>query len=71
MDHESKSSDKIPPGWGPERQVQYPFRQWEKDMQLWESSTYVEAARRAPLAIQQMTGVAEVMLLEDFEINRN
>ena len=61
-----RSTDKVPPGWGPEQQGHYPFRQWEKDVRLWESCTSVEAQRRGPLLIQQMTGVAKAMLTEDF-----
>lgn len=61
-----RSTDKVPPGWGPEQQSFYPFRQWEKDVRLWESSTSVEQQRRGPLLIMQMTGVAKAMLTEDF-----
>eukprot|EP00975_Prorocentrum_lima_P039242 8246296-Prorocentrum_lima.AAC.1 len=42
-------SEKIPPGWGPDMQVSYPFRLWKADVRLWDLSTSVDPDRRGPL----------------------
>eukprot|EP00975_Prorocentrum_lima_P070916 12934759-Prorocentrum_lima.AAC.1 len=34
-------SDKIPPGWGPSMQLDYPFRIWNKDIIFRDLSTLV------------------------------
>ena len=62
-----RSTDKIPPGWGPERQAIYPFKQWVREIKLWEIATPVEVERRGPLLIQQMTGVAKAFLMDQVE----
>ena len=44
---------KTPPGWGPETGT--PFRQWVRDLQMWNLATDVDDYRKGPLIVLQLT----------------
>eukprot|EP00975_Prorocentrum_lima_P006016 1298005-Prorocentrum_lima.AAC.1 len=45
----------------------YPFRQWKRDVQLWEISTSVDDVRKGPLLLTQRKGTARTYMQEQME----
>ena len=45
-------------GWGPEMERQSPFRAYVRQMVLWDAATTVEEARKGPMAVLQLSGLA-------------
>eukprot|EP00975_Prorocentrum_lima_P038129 8018810-Prorocentrum_lima.AAC.1 len=64
-------SEKVPPGWGPNMQVTYPFRSWVVDVKLWDLSTSVDTERRGPFLISQLRGTAKAYMQSDMDKDEN
>eukprot|EP00975_Prorocentrum_lima_P061488 12880175-Prorocentrum_lima.AAC.1 len=45
----------------------YPFRIWQRDVNLWDLSTSVEADRRGPLLISQLRSTANMFMQEEMD----
>ena len=52
------TSPKHPPHWGPELERVYPFRHWQKDVELWSAGTDVLEVRQGPLRAARLGGMA-------------
>eukprot|EP00438_Fugacium_kawagutii_P025194 Skav218080 [mRNA] locus=scaffold3382:13254:23272:- [translate_table: standard] len=50
---------RTPPAWGPEQEMQYPFRQWSRDIMLWSIATELEPARKAASVLLVLKGAAK------------
>ena len=50
-----------PPYWGPELEMSYPYRQWEKDLRLWGLGTDLQAPHIAPVVAGRLGGLARAL----------
>ena len=55
------ASGRVPPAWSPDRDRQYPFRTYLKDLALWERSRDIVASRRGPSAALRLGGIAKAL----------
>ena len=59
-----QATGRIPPGWNPERDRQYSFRNWLVDLRLWQVGTDIVEARQGPLVAMRLLGAAKDMIRE-------
>ena len=59
-----KTSHKVPPSWGPEKQKEYPFRAWCRDVCLWEFRTTLDDTKRGPAVVAHLTGTAHALMMD-------
>ena len=52
------ASLRIPPSWGPERERQYPFRSWSRDVLTWSLATDLRPEQIGPMVALQLAGAA-------------
>ena len=50
---------RTPPGWGPEQESTYPFRQWSRDILLWSIASDMDPARKAASVMLVLRGAAK------------
>ena len=54
-------SQKHPPYWGPEMEREYPYKCWERDVQLWQASTDGADEKQGPLLAARLGGMARAL----------
>ena len=54
-------SPKHPPYWGPELSERYPFRHWQRDVELWSAASDIPAERKGPLLAARLGGMARAL----------
>jgi len=61
---------RLPPGWGPEDEERYPFRQWCTEIRLWSCLTDLKPEQQAAAIILRLTGAAResTRLITEHEI---
>ena len=55
---------KTPPGWSPEGDKKYPFRDWLQDVELWLGATEVDPIKQGPALAMRIGGVAREIIRE-------
>ena len=58
------ATGRIPPGWAPEKERAYSFRNWLVDIRLWQAGTDIPAERQGPLVAMRLQGAARDMIRE-------
>lgn len=59
MMHQGANALRTPPGWGPEQEASYSFRQWSRDVLLWSIASDLEPARKAACVMLVLRGAAK------------
>ena len=58
------ATGRIPPGWAPEKERVYSYRNWLVDIRLWQAGTDIPAERQGPLVAMRLQGAARDMIRE-------
>ena len=58
------ANSKTPPGWGPDQESVYPFRNWLKDIITWSNATDLDPGKHAHAVVLRLTGTARVVAQE-------
>ena len=54
---------RTPPQWGPEREAQYAFREWARDLMIWSiHNSDMDARRKAAAVVMRLTGGARELI---------
>ena len=59
-----QATGRIPPGWNPEKERAYSFRNWLVDIRLWQAGTDIAIERQGPLVAMRLQGAARDMIRE-------
>ena len=52
------STNKIPPGWGPDNHLRYSFKKYKRDLKLWIQNTELDQHKIGPAIALRLEGVA-------------
>ena len=55
----TRQQGRLPPSWGPERESQYPFSDWARDILLWTIMSDWDNSRKAAAILSQLSGGAQ------------
>ena len=60
-----QSTSKVPPFWSPALELKgYPFRMWERDVEVWMAGTELAWDKIGPAMVQRLGGTAKEILRE-------
>ena len=63
-EHLAVANGKVPPGWSPERDKEYPFRHYVSDVLLWAAATDLQADKTGPACALRIGGSAKTLIRE-------
>ena len=57
-------NSKTPPYWGPELEMNYPFKFWRKDISIWALATDIDVTKQGPVVAGRLGGTARSLARE-------